>query len=934
MSGCRIFHPYASLTSGSMSYPAGFISIDCGSNSTYTDSNSITWVPDTGYIFTGRNFNPMQLPGLPPSSLLSLRYFPEDRTKHCYNLPANRSQTYMVRVTFVYFDFLGTGASPPTFNLEIQAQLPGTVSFTSSIVSYFESYFVTTSDSIFVCLARINSTSGTTPTSTMTGGIPFITSLELRALDTASMYSAIVKQGLSMYNIWRRNVGATSDQEIRYPDDIYDRQWFSSRQESNAISTAISTTQPINVSSSSNKVPAKVMQTAETYARGQTLTLNMTHVGLESSNRDYYLAFYFAEIDPQAVNQSRIFDLYVNEQLEFANISVLQLSGGLMYSTLEIIVTNVTLNNTAKLVQLIPHADSALGPILNAYELFDWTSMSSLTFPSDAFAIESFKETLNLTSWTGDPCVYTSYNWITCSDNTKFPRIATVKLSDYNLTGDIPEVLNNLTMLTTLRLQNNQISGPIPAWLGSLNSLQELDLSNNNLSGSIPLTLLEKGVAFQASGNPYLNCVGSMENCLQSPTSSPTSLPASSRNNVHGKNNLPVIIGAIMGGLLVVISIALVLLYLACYSRKVFSQGKLETATIATPSREGLLRHRELKYHGGPQVVREYSLEEVTAMTNNFEKLLGKGGFGLVHYGRQPNGLEVAVKRLSSTSHQGAVEFCNEVDLLSTVHHKNLVSLIGYCQQDKERILIYEYMPNGTLRESLYGTERALENPLNWKTRLNIALNAAQGLEYLHKSCKHPIIHRDVKSSNILLSTDMVAKVADFGLSKITMEEGVSHISTLVKGTAGYLDPEYYAKQQLTDKSDVFSFGVVLLELICGRQPIDTSFRHENQWNIGVWVRPFLQSGILQPVVDQALGNNYNVESMWKVAETAMRSIEPYSANRPTMTEVVCDIREAIEMDNGQLYDASSNTSNSYSQQPIATMLRTNHHSTYPSKCV
>jgi len=357
-------------------------------------------------------------------------------------------------------------------------------------------------------------------------------------------------------------------------------------------------------------------------------------------------------------------------------------------------------------------------------------------------------------------------------------------------------------------------------------------------------------------------------------------------------------------------------------------------ATIATPSREGLLRHRELEYHGGPQVVREYSLEEVTAMTNNFEKLLGKGGFGLVHYGRQPNGLEVAVKRLSTTSHQGAVEFFNEVDLLSTVHHKNLVSLIGYCQQDKERILIYEYMPNGTLRESLYGTERALENPLNWKTRLNIALNAAQGLEYLHKSCKHPIIHRDVKSSNILLSTDMVAKVADFGLSKITMEEGVSHISTLVKGTAGYLDPEYYAKQQLTDKSDVFSFGVVLLELICGRQPIDTSFRHENQWNIGVWVRPFLQSGILQPIVDQALGNNYNVESMWKVAETAMRSIEPYSANRPTMTEVVCDIREAIEMENGQLYDASSNTSNSYSQQPTATMLRTNHHSTYPSKCV
>jgi hypothetical protein len=147
--------------------------------------------------------------------------------------------------------------------------------------------------------------------------------------------------------------------------------------------------QPINVSSSSNKVPAKVMQTAETYARGQTLTLNMTDVGLGFSDRDYYLAFYFAEIDPQAVNQSRIFDLYVNEQLEFANISVLQLSGGLMYSTLEIIVGNITLRNTAKLVQLIPHADSALGPILNAYELFEWISMSSLTFPSDGKSIDS-----------------------------------------------------------------------------------------------------------------------------------------------------------------------------------------------------------------------------------------------------------------------------------------------------------------------------------------------------------------------------------------------------------------------------------------------------------------------------------------------------------------------------------------------------------------
>jgi serine/threonine protein kinase len=305
-----------------------------------------------------------------------------------------------------------------------------------------------------------------------------------------------------------------------------------------------------------------------------------------------------------------------------------------------------------------------------------------------------------------------------------------------------------------------------------------------------------------------------------------------------------------------------------------------------------------LEGSGSAQVAKRYSLREIIDATNNFEKILGEGGFACVYYGKLADGKEVAVKKLTlNILHEEDSQFFNEVRLLSQVHHKNLVSLVGYCQESGEQILIYEYMSNGTIRESLYGTPKAKSDPLDWRTRLNIALNSAQGLEYLHTGCPRPIIHRDVKTSNILLSDKMVAKVADFGLSKMTMEDDASHISTVVKGTAGYLDPEYYTKQQLTDKSDVFSFGIVLLELICGRPPINKLLHDENQWNIGHWVRPYLQSGDIHAIIDKALNNDFKLESMWKVIETAMLSIEPTNANRPTMQEVVCDLKEAIKIE-------------------------------------
>eukprot|EP00897_Mesotaenium_endlicherianum_P010736 jgi/Mesen1/9691/ME000069S09100 len=194
-------------------------------------------------------------------------------------------------------------------------------------------------------------------------------------------------------------------------------------------------------------------------------------------------------------------------------------------------------------------------------------------------------------------------------------------------------------------------------------------------------------------------------------------------------------------------------------------------------------------------------------------------------------GHTVAVKRLTMDSRQGEREFVTEVELLSRLHHRHLVNLIGFCDQDAQLMLVYEYVPRGTLEEHLRDETKAGE--LTWERRLRIALGAARGLEYLHRGASPPVIHRDIKSSNILLDSDLEAKVADFGLSRLSdlQNNGASqqatngnlnrtHISTHVKGTPGYLDPNYYAKQQLTEKSDIYSFGVVLLELLTGRLPI------------------------------------------------------------------------------------------------------------------
>ncbi|KAL1162146.1 hypothetical protein V6Z11_A07G182400 [Gossypium hirsutum] len=290
---------------------------------------------------------------------------------------------------------------------------------------------------------------------------------------------------------------------------------------------------------------------------------------------------------------------------------------------------------------------------------------------------------------------------------------------------------------------------------------------------------------------------------------------------------------------------------------------------------------------------RIFSYKEIKAATNNFKEVIGHGSFGSVYLGKLSDGKPVAVKVRFDKTQLGADSFINEVHLLSQIHHQNLVSLEGFCHELKHQILVYEYLPGGSLADHLYGPN-SQKVSLSWIRRLKIAVDAAKGLDYLHNGSDPRIIHRDVKCSNLLLDCEMNAKVCDFGLSKQVTLADATHVTTVVKGTAGYLDPEYYSTQQLTEKSDVYSFGVVLLELICGREPLTHSGTPDS-FNLVLWAKPYLQAGALE-IVDDNLKGTFDVESMRKTALVTVRCVERDASRRPTIAQVLGELKEAYSL--------------------------------------
>ncbi|KAF8716823.1 hypothetical protein HU200_025920 [Digitaria exilis] len=308
---------------------------------------------------------------------------------------------------------------------------------------------------------------------------------------------------------------------------------------------------------------------------------------------------------------------------------------------------------------------------------------------------------------------------------------------------------------------------------------------------------------------------------------------------------------------------------------------------------------------GAPQLkgARFFSFDELKTCTNNFAENneIGSGGYGKVYKGILVDGTSVAIKRAEYGSKQGALEFKNEIEMLSRVHHKNLVSLIGFCYEQGEQMLVYEYVSNGTLRQNL----QARGIYLDWKKRLRITLGSARGLAYLHELANPPIIHRDVKSTNILLDDNYKAKVADFGLSKLVTDTEKGHVSTQVKGTLGYLDPEYYMTQQLSEKSDVYSFGVVMLEILSGRLPISKGRYIVREFRMAIDPNDQDYYG-LQGIVDPAIHDAAHTMGFRRFVQLAMECVDESASRRPTMNSVVKEIEAMLQSEG--LSSGSSST--------------------------
>ncbi|KAL0918311.1 hypothetical protein M5K25_010313 [Dendrobium thyrsiflorum] len=334
------------------------------------------------------------------------------------------------------------------------------------------------------------------------------------------------------------------------------------------------------------------------------------------------------------------------------------------------------------------------------------------------------------------------------------------------------------------------------------------------------------------------------------------------------------------------------------------SGSEINSLVTSDTSADSVRRSRLQSFSQRASNLRVFSVTELKIATKSFSRsvMIGEGGFGCVYRGTirssdDPNSkIEIAVKQLGRRGLQGHKEWLAEVTFLGVVEHPNLVKLIGYCAEEDERgsqrLLIYEYMPNGSVGDHLLARSTA---PLSWPMRLRIALDAARGLSYLHEGLDFQIIFRDLKTSNILLDEHWNAKLSDFGLAREGPEEGSTHVTTAVVGTLGYAAPEYMRTGRLTTKSDIWSFGVFLYELITGRSPIDKNRPKNEQWLLE-WVKPYISDiKKFRMIIDPRLDTRSSLKSAMRLSTVANRCLVHHAKSRPRMSEVMEMLQRIVE---------------------------------------
>ncbi|KAK3220065.1 hypothetical protein Dsin_014035 [Dipteronia sinensis] len=645
---------------------SGFISLDCGlpEGSNYDDVDTgINYISDAAFINTGdsKTVSPVfstVSTVLSNKQLWYVRTFPEN-IRNCYNIKVTSGTKYLIRATFMYGNY-DSQNKVPDFELHLGPNLWARIRlYNESRVLPFEIIHASTLDYINICLINTNL------------GTPFISAIELRPLKN----STYVTQSGSLMLLARYDMGSTTNRSVRYGDDIYDRIW-----RPYITSTQLSTKSAI--ASSDDYHPAEsVMSSASTLENSS----ERIFVYFETFDpiSQFYFYLYFAEIEKLQVNQSREFNIYLNDEMWFGPVNPTYLNTTTVFSIAPIGkgMNYFWLNKTK---------NSTLPPIINAIEAYTVKEFKqSQTNQSDVDTIIKIKSTYGVNKhWQGDPCAPREYSWdgLECSYNGYDPprivslnlsssgltgniapdlvnltSIQNLDLSNNNLNGSLPEFLTKLSYLRVLNLSHNSLNGPVPGFLAKLTSLRILNLIGNKLTGSVPAELvrrLEDGsLVISCDGNPNLRCYEKKKNKFVVPV---------------------VAAAAALFTLLVALAIWLI-------------QKRRKEQAFGYKRNDSL----ELKS-------RSFVYSDILRITNNFKRILGKGGFGTVYHGYLGD-TQVAVKILSSSSSQGYKEFQAEITLLMRVHHRNLTNFVGYCNEGAKKGLIYEYMANGNLQQHLSG---------------------------------------------------------------------------------------------------------------------------------------------------------------------------------------------------------------------------------------
>jgi len=453
-----------------------------------------------------------------------------------------------------------------------------------------------------------------------------------------------------------------------------------------------------------------------------------------------------------------------------------------------------------------------------------------------------------------------------------------LNLSKNHLIGSVPSEFGNLRSVQVIDISSNNLSGYLPEELGQLQNLDSLILSNNNLVGEIPAQLANcfSLITLNLSYNNFSGHVPSAKNFSKFPMDSFVGNPMlhlycqdSICGHSHGtKVNIPrTAVACIILGFIILLCIMLLAVY---KTNKPLLPEKGSDKPVQGPPKLVVLQ----------MDMASHTYEEIMRLTENFSEkyIIGYGASSTVYKCDLKSGKAIAVKRLYSQYNHSLREFETELETIGSIRHRNLVSLHGFSLSPHGNLLFYDYMENGSLWDLLHGPSKKVK--LDWDTRLKIAVGAAQGLAYLHHDCNPRIVHRDVKSSNILLDENFEAHLSDFGIAKC-VPAAKSHASTYVLGTIGYIDPEYARTSRLNEKSDVYSFGIVLLELLTGKKAVD------NESNLHQLILSKADDNTVMEAVDSEVSVTCtDMNLVRKAFQLALLCTKRHPADRPTMHEV------------------------------------------------